>query len=210
MPRLVSVDAVDEGLTSAESPAERELRVQWILEAASALHPLKAEGQVAGIGACANDWRVLEEMDAVVKLDFVVLSGGLTIMNHPAELVTFIARLTNRGVATINSNVFHDEFLLGGNYFNSRDISRGKDEDRAVLAWRKSFVSLCQGHGIRPAHACVQFGTSVPGIAAVVLETSHAEAVQENIEMLQKKIPRSFWCSMKEEGLVAEEYPHVG
>jgi D-threo-aldose 1-dehydrogenase len=125
-------------------------------------------------------------------------------------LVEFIASLADRKIAIINSAVFHAGFLVGGRYFDYRVVSPDHPADKHLFSWRKSFVALCEGHGVTPAHACVQFGLSAPGIVAVALNTVHPDRVADNVESVLKKLPESFWASMKEERLLAEEYPYLG
>jgi D-threo-aldose 1-dehydrogenase len=208
-PRLVSVHDPDEYLASAASPDERRSRFDDIVEAYRALLELKQQGRVVGVGVGAKDWRVIEEIDRAVELDWVMLANSLTIMRHPPELLAFVARLADRGVGIINSAVFHAGFLLGGKYFDYRVVDPLNDADKPLYAWRKSFVSLCEAHGVSPLHACVQFGLSVPGVVAVALNTSHADRIEENVRAVSTPVPAKLWQSLKEEGLLAKDYPFV-
>lgn len=209
-PQLVSVHDPDEYLAASTSPEDRKRRFDDIVAAYRALGELKARGDVLGVGVGAKDWRVVQEIDAVVPLDWVMLAGCLTIMRHEADLLAFIARLAARGVAIINSAVFHSGFLVGGKYFDYRLVSPENDADRPLFAWRKSFTALCEAHGISPMHACVQFGLSVPGIVSVALNTSHADRIAENVRAVATPVPPQFWASMKEENLLAADYPYAG
>ena len=209
-PRLASVHDPDEYLAAATSPADRDRRFDDILGAYQALRDLKASGIVVAIGVAAKDWRAVREIDEAVDLDWVMLANSFTVMNHPAELVDFMASLADRKIAIINSAVFHAGFLVGGRYFDYRVVSPDNPADKHLFAWRKSFVALCEAHGVLPAHACVQFGLSAPGIAAVALNTGHPDRIAENVESVLRKVPETFWGSMKEEGLLAEEYPYLG
>lgn len=208
-PQLVSVHDPDEYLAGAASPTERERRFDDIVAAYRALAELKNSGQVAGVGVGAKDWRVIEEIAAVAPLDWVMLANSLTVMRHPPELLEFVAGLVGRGIGIINSAVFHAGFLVGGKYFDYRVLDANSDEDRPLFAWRKSFVSICEAHGVSPMHACVQFGLSVPGVVAVALNTSHADRIGENVAAVSTAMPPQFWASLKEEGLVANDYPYV-
>ena len=210
VPQLASVHDPDEYLAAANSPADRDRRFNDVLGAYRALGELKASGKVAGIGVGAKDWRAVKEIDEAVELDWVMLANSFTVMNHPADLIDFIADLADRQVAIINSAVFHAGFLVGGRYFDYRVVSPDNPSERRLFSWRKSFVALCQGHGVSPAHACVQFGLSAPGIVAVALNTSHPDRVPDNVESVLTKVPDAFWSSMKEEGLLAEDYPYLG
>jgi D-threo-aldose 1-dehydrogenase len=208
-PKLVSVHDPDEYLASARSPEERCARFDDIVGAYRALAELKQQGRVLGVGVGAKDWRVVEEIASVIELDWVMLANSLTVMRHPPELLELVARLAEQQIGIINSAVFHAGFLLGGKYFDYRVVSPENDADRSLFAWRKSFVSLCEAHGITPLHACVQFGLSVPGVVAVALNTSHADRIEENVRAVSLPIPPQFWESLKEEGLIAKDYPYV-
>ena len=210
VPRLASVHDPDEYLAAAASFAERERRFEDVLEAYRALFDLKSAGQVAAVGIGAKDWRIAREIDATVQLDWVMLAGSCTVLNHPAELLEFIASLAKRQIPIVNSAVFHSGFLVGGRHFDYRVANPETATDRRLFTWRKAFVALCHGHGISPAHACIQFGLSPPGVVAVALNTSHPDRVAENVASVLTKIPDSFWAAMKEEGLLAAEYPYLG
>lgn len=209
-PQLVSVHDPDEYLAAATSAADRDRRFNDILGAYRALSELKAAGQVQGVGVGAKNWRVVQEIDAAVPLDWVMLANSLTVYKHPPELLAFMASLEERGIGIINSAVFHAGFLVGGKYFDFRPVDPENDADKRLFTWRKCFVALCEAHGISPMHACVQFGLSGPGVVAVALNTSRPERVRENVTAVQTPVPSHFWTALKEEGLIAEDYPHVG
>jgi D-threo-aldose 1-dehydrogenase len=208
-PQLVSVHDPDEYLAAAASPQVRRSRLADIVSAYRALAELKQSGQVVGVGVGSKDWRVIEEISGAVELDWVMLAGSLTVMRHPPELLAFVAQLAKQEIAIINSAVFHAGFLVGGKYFDYRVVSAEIEADRPLFAWRKSFVSLCEAHGVSPMQACVQFGLSVPGVVAVALNTSHADRIGENVAAVAEPMPPQFWTSLKEEGLVAKDYPYV-
>jgi D-threo-aldose 1-dehydrogenase len=209
-PQLVSVHDPDDYLSAATSAADRDRRFQNILDAYRALNELKEAGLVLGIGVDAKDWKPIRELERHVKLDWVMMAGSFTVMNHPPELLEFIASLKDRGLGVINSAVFHGGFLVGGRYFDCRVVSPDNPVDRPIYAWRKAFVALCHAHGVAPAEACVEFGRSAPGISAIALNTSHPDRIADNVEMVLKQSPSGFWASMKEERLIAEDYPYLG
>ncbi len=209
-PKLVSIDGLDEYIAAADLLNDRERRFQDVFEAHRALAELKQGGRVIGIGATAKDWRIVKEIDAQVSLDWVMLRGAFTIFQHPHDLLTWMDDLAVRQIAVINSSIFQGGFLVGGRCLGDRAIDAENTADKPLLSWRKSFVALCQGHGISPAHASIQFALSAPSVVAVMLNTSHSDRIQENVRLTATKVPNPFWASMKEEGLLAADYPHVG
>jgi D-threo-aldose 1-dehydrogenase len=208
-PRLASVHDPDEYLAAASSPDDRRCRFDDIRDAYRGLAELKQRGEVVGVGVGAKDWRSVQEIDAAVPLDWVMLANSFTVMRHPPELLRFMESLAERNIPIINSAVFHAGFLVGGPYFDYRIVNAQNDADRPLFAWRKSFVALCEAHGISPMHACVQFGKSGPGVAAVALNTSHPDRVGENVAAVLNPVPPQFWGSLKEEGLIAMDYKYV-
>jgi D-threo-aldose 1-dehydrogenase len=211
-PRLVSLSGLDEYLAAATSATDRDRRQAVVLEAYRSLQVLKASGQAAGIGLYARDWRIVQTLvaDMSLAVDGILLSRGLTLLHHPPELLDFVAVLQRRGIGVIHSGVFHAGFLLGRSNFEGRLLHADDPADRSLIAWRKSFVALCEGHGVRPTEACIHFVLRTPGISAVALETSRPDRIAELVAAVLRKPPDSFWASLKEEGLLAANLPHLG
>jgi D-threo-aldose 1-dehydrogenase len=167
---------------------------------------LKASGLVFGIGLEFSDFAGVTG-SAVTDFDWITLRGGCTILRHPPEVLAFMAKLAPRQIPVIASGVFERGFLVGGNRLDGCALNPQDAADRSRLAWRKSFVALCDGHGISPAQASVQFVLSAPSVVAVTLESSYVDRVAENVSAVSRKAPPNFWQSMKEEGLLDENYP---
>jgi len=201
-PQLVSVHDPDEYLAAATSASDRRRRLDDVLDAYRALGELKQRGDVQAVGVGAKDWRVIREIDAAVALDWVMLANSLTIYRHPKELTDFVASLAARGVGVINSAVFHAGFLVGGRFFDYRPASPDDPADRPLFAWREKFFALCQRHGIAPDVACVQFALSVPGVAAVAMNTSNPATIARNVAAVDAVVPNEFWNDAKAQGIV--------
>ena len=187
-PKLVSICDADEGA--------------W-----RAVGELKATGSVLGAGVVARDLGSLTSLEPSV--DWVVLTGGFTLMRHPAGLLASMVELAARQIPIIVSGVFDGGFLVGSNRLDGRLLSAEDPADRSLLAWRTSFAALCHGHGVTPVQACIQFALAGPGVVAVMLNSSHPDRVAENAGCVQRLASDLFWASMKEEGLLAADYPYV-
>lgn len=206
-PQLVSVHDPDEYLGKACNPEQRADRLQNILAAYDALAELKNQGNVKAIGVGAKDWRVIGEISEHVQLDWVMLAGSATIYRHPPEVLTFIARMADRGIKVVNSAIFQGGFLIGEPYLNYRRAT--PEKDRAAFTWRQSFLELCTRYRVSPALACIQFGLSIPGVAAVALNVRDHECVFENAAAIHDKIPSAFWKEARQLGLVADSYSYL-
>jgi D-threo-aldose 1-dehydrogenase len=173
-----------------------------------AVGELKSAGLVLGAGVAARDLRTLSSLTP--SADWMVLTGGFTLMRHPAELLASMTELAARQIPIIVSNVFEGGFLVGSNRLDGRVLSAEDPADRSLLTWRTSFAALCHGHGVTPAQACIQFALSGRGVIAVMLNSSHPDRVAENAGCVGQPVSDLFWASMKEEGLLAADYPYVG
>ncbi len=168
---------------------------------------LKAAGLVLGVGVAT---RGLDAMNSLPpSADWIVLTGGFTLMRHSVELVASMAELAARQIPIIVSGVFDGGFLVGSNRLDGRVLSSEDPADRSLLAWRTSFAALCHGHGVMPAQASIQFALSGPGVVAVLLNSSHRDRAADNIAFVERRVLDSFWASMKEEGLLAADYPYL-
>ena len=201
-PQLVSVHDPDEFLAAAVSPDDRRQRLDQVLDAYRALSELKGRGEAAAIGVGAKDWRVIQEIEQMVDLDWVMLANSLTIYRHPPELLAWTAAIAAKGVMVINSAVFNAGFLVGGKYLDYRLPSRDDAQDRLAFAWRERFLALCDAWEISPATACVQFALSRPGVAAVALNTSSPHKIAENVAAVETGLPENFWQAARAEGLI--------
>ncbi len=209
LPDLVSVHDPDEYIESASDFRERERRFTSVLEAYRALTGLKTEGKVKALGVGAKNWKVIEALSSEVDFDWIMIANSLTIFDHPPALCEFISRLHARGIFVINSAVFNAGFLVGGNYFNYRQIDPGDVAAGHLLEWRERFYLLCQQYSVSPSHACIQFGLSHPGISSVALNTSKPENVQKNIWQVTHQVPEAFFTDMKRRGMIDRDYQWV-
>lgn len=202
IPQMLSVHDPDEYLAGAGSEREREKRFHDIKEGYKALAQLKKEGKTKAIGIGAKSWKVIRELAPHVDLDWVMIANSLTIMQQPADLLSFMDELNRNDIRIINSAVFHSGFLTGGNFFDYKLIDPDNESDRNRLAWRESFFAVCKRHHISPALACVNFAMSVPGVVAVSLNTSNPSRVKENVNLTMTPVSDAFYRDMQKAGLL--------
>lgn len=200
---LLSVHDPDEYLAAGDS----ESRLADIMEAYRALSDIRERGGARAIGVGAKDWTVIREIHRRVQLDWVMFACSLTVHTHPPELVSFMEELAGGGVGIINSAVFNSGFLIGGQYFDYRRVDPVKD--RELIDYRDRFLDACRRHSVDPASACVEFGLSVPGTAAVALNTSKPHHIEANANAVRSEAPKAFWKDLKDRGLIRRDYPYL-
>jgi D-threo-aldose 1-dehydrogenase len=207
-PQMLSVHDPDEYLAAASSSADREKRFEGILAAYRALHELKAAGKTAAVGIGTKDWRVIEAIEREVELDWVMLANSFTIYRHPPEVLVFVEGLKAKGISVINSAVFHAGFLVGGKFFDYRVVDAASHPE--LFNWRETFLTLCKRYDVKPAHACIEFGLSPPGVVAISLNTSDPARVEENVLAVETTLTTDFWYDAKQAGLIDSGYSFVG
>jgi D-threo-aldose 1-dehydrogenase len=163
---------------------------------------LKAAGRVVGVGAVLSSSAMQLQQLSPTDVDWIMLACGPTVMRHSVEWLQRVSELQQRAIPVVVGGVFEGGFLVGGSRLDGRALRTEEDADRSTLAWRKSFVALCDGHGITPAHACIQFALALPGVVAVRVESAYADRVADNIRSALMPVPENFWVSMQEEGLL--------
>ncbi len=205
--QLASVHDPDEYLANAKNEAEEAALFEDILEAYRALEDLKKKGLVKGIGVGAKDWKVIPRIYEHIKLDWVMFANSMTIISHPKDLMAFMQQLADDGVGILNSAVFQSGFLVGGDYYDYKLIRPDTPENKQKFEWRDKFFAACKDFGVTPAHACVQFGLSAPGVTSVALSTTEPDKVKRNVDSTVNKLPDEFWAELKNRGLLHEYSP---
>ena len=204
-PQMLSVHDPDEYINRGRNPQEREALFEDILEAYKALSDLKNQGKTNAIGIGSKDWTIISKVSEYVELDWVMFANSLTIMNHPPQLVSFIEKLSAKEVTIVNSAVFQGGFLTGSDYYDYRLIT--PETDSPKFQWRGKFWDLCRKYNVTPSVACVNFGLTPPGVAAISLNTSNPGRVKENVESVLARVPKEFYGAMVREGLISKDYP---
>jgi len=187
----------------------REKRLDDISGAYQALIDLREKGLVSAIGVGSKDWRASKELSERCKLDWVMLATSLTLYTHDPELLSFVETLKKQNIGVINSAVFNAGFLVGGSFFDYREITGDQPGDAELLAWREKFNAICEKHRVKQAEACVAFGMSAPGVIATALSSSRPARVKDNVSLCHANPPAEFWADMKAAGLLHSDYAHV-
>jgi D-threo-aldose 1-dehydrogenase len=208
-PSMVSVHDPDEYLAQAGEKTVSKKLFSDIVDAYRALSVLKSEGKVKAVGVGAKNWETIRMISEEVDLDWVMFANSMTIYRHPKELLKLMEKLHRKGVAIINSAVFHAGFLTGGDFFDYVRINRDSPENNSKFLWRWDFFAVCREFNVLPASACVQFALTPPGVISISLNTSRPERVKENVSLVESEIPDEFWKEMKRRGLIDNEYPYL-
>jgi D-threo-aldose 1-dehydrogenase len=198
--KIVSVHDPDEYLNSAKDDEELAKRKEDVLGAYKALFELKAAGKVVSIGVGAKDITSIDFISDHIQLDWAMFACSITPYAHDDFAKGLLKKLGAQGVDVINSAVFNGGFLIGGSYFDYRQVTRESDPE--LFTWRDKFYAVCSEFGVDKAAACVQFSFLFPEIKSVALATSRASRVGSNIQLAAAEIPAAFWAKLSADGLI--------
>jgi D-threo-aldose 1-dehydrogenase len=199
--KIVSIHDPDEYLANAENEADLVKRKQDILDAYKALMELRDAGKVESIGVGAKDVSVIDFISDHVQLDWAMFACSVTPYTHKPSTLTLLEKLGKQRVKVINSAVFNAGFLLGSDNFDYKKVSRETHPEE--FAWRDKFYTLCDEYAVKPAEACVQFSFLFDEIVSIALSSSSPTRVKSNISLAEAEIPKGFWQSMKDKGLIS-------
>ncbi|MGB0371975.1 MAG: aldo/keto reductase [Opitutales bacterium] len=205
---LLSVHDPDEYLAEAKTLVEQEARYKEILESYRALAELRDAGRAKGLGVGSKDWTIIKRLvDDGVPLDWVMFANSFTLYTHSEEIIEFISQLYQSGITVINSSVFNAGFLIGGKWFDYREVDR--ESEPLLFEWRDRFLNICKTHQVSPALACCEFALSAPGVTSLALNTARPHRVEDNVSLVNEQAPAAFWASIKAEGILDQAYPYL-
>jgi D-threo-aldose 1-dehydrogenase len=197
----------DEYLAAAKTPDERQHRFANVLGAYRALFELKRAALVCRrrhrlerLARHPRDCRASAARlgDVRVQPDGVFASAGVAGVHRRSCM--------RAGVGMINSAVFNAGFLTGGAWFDYRkpDPGEGRSVVRVARQVPRDLQKICAPS---PPMLCVQFGLALPGVVSVALNTGKPERIAENVASATNEIPATLWRALKDEGLVAKDFP---
>ena len=135
-----------------------------------------------------------------------MLANSFTIMRHPPELVEYLESLAKRNVAFINSALTHGGFLVGGKFFDYREIDPDDPSDQEHIQWREKFTQLCADMDVLLYEACVAFGISHPATTSIALSSSRPERTADMIRATTQVIDPKFWDALRDSGLATTQW----
>lgn len=148
-----------------------------------------------GVNSVAAAVRAVRETD----IDVIMIAGRYTLLEQPAAS-TLLPEALERGVEVIAAAVFNSGLLAAA------DLSRAHynygDAPEEVVRRARKLARICADYDVPLPVAALQFPMRHPAVSTVVVGTSRADAMQQNIEYLQTPIPVQLWETLHTEGLI--------
>ena len=177
---------------------------QAIAEAFPTLAELRSQGVIRAIGAGMNQWEALARFAVEGDFDCFLLAGRYTLLDQ-SGLSEFLPLCQRKGISVIlggpyNSGILASDLSGDATYFYAETPPEVLDRARRIK-------SVCDRHAVPLKAAALQFGLAHPAVAATIPGARSVAEVEENVTMVQHRIPDSLWDDLRREGLIPEEAP---
>lgn len=172
-----------------------------IREGLPALAALRDQGIVVEVGVGVNSvdaaLRAVRESD----IDVVMIAGRYTLLEQPAA-EHLLPEAAERGVRIVAAAVFNSGLLASAEpetaHYDYGEVP-GEIAERA-----RELARTCRRYGVALPAAALQYPLRHPAVRTVVVGTSRASAMTENIAHMAADIPEALWSELQERGLIPE------
>lgn len=169
-----------------------------------ALHQLRDEGVIKGIGIGVNEADICERFARAGDFDAMMLAGRYSLLEQPA-LDSFLPLAEEKRIAMLLGGVFNSGILATGAVPGARYNYR--EAPAAIVGKVNAIERVCTAHHVKLADAALQFALAHPAVASLVLGAVTPEEVLRNIASVQAEIPESLWSDLRLEGLIPDNAP---
>ena len=173
-------------------------------EAFPTLDKLRSEGVIKAIGAGMNQWEMLADFAMNADFDCFLVAGRYTLLDHTA-LNELMPLCLERGISLIlggpyNSGVLASDLGSDTTYFYD-------PAPKSIIDRAKKIKEICDIFDVPLKAAAIQFGLLHPSVASTIPGPRNSDEVQDNIEMLNVKIPSELWKELKRQDLIHQSCP---
>jgi len=171
-----------------------------------AMDELRAQGAIRAIGLGVNEIEVCDLAADHVDLDYILLAGRYTLIEH-APLEGFFDRCLARGVGIIAAGVYNSGILATGTR-SGGELHYDYGEPPADVVERVAAIeAVCDEFGIPLAQAALQFPSAHPAVSTTLVGMTGERRVRSTVEQFATMVPPAFWGEMKHQGLLPEGAP---
>ncbi len=169
----------------------------------AALHDLREQGVVRGIGAGMNQTSVLTTLVSELDLDVVLLAGRYTLLDQ-GSMSDLLPACRDNGTSVIVGGVFNSGILIDPSEDARFDYIPAS---ATIVAKARRIRDVCDRFEVPLSAAAIQFPLAHPQVSTVLIGARSVEELDEDLELLSTPIPDQLWHELKQEGLLAEDVP---
>jgi D-threo-aldose 1-dehydrogenase len=160
-----------------------------------ALGELRLAGVARAVGVGVNEISALLTCLSEMELDVALLAGRFTLLEQPPSDDVY-ERCAEHGVQLVAGGALNSGVLAGGEHYDYAAapprVRRRVDELRVV----------CAAHGVSLLSAALQFVSSNPNHACVLIGPRTEAELQQNLAALREPVPSQLWDELVERGLI--------
>ncbi|TDN91552.1 aldo/keto reductase [Microbacterium sp. BK668] len=167
-----------------------------IREGLPALAALRDEGIVGAIGVGVNSAEAASRAVREADIDIVMIAGRYTLLEQQAgeELLPLCQE---RGIAVADAAVFNSGLLAvneprAGARYNYRPVDDDALERARILA------ATCGQFGVDLPTAALHYPLRHPAVDVVVIGSSRAEQIVDNMARLRASVPDELWRRLRD------------
>jgi D-threo-aldose 1-dehydrogenase len=169
-----------------------------------ALADLRSQKLVHAVGLGVDDWQTCVRIIPHVDLDCCMIAGLYTLLDQ--TILTELFPICERGnISIIASGVYNSGILATGARANS--YYNYKVADSEILARVRKIETVCEEFDVDLPQAAINFPLLHPQVSAVVVGAHTPEQFLQNNFYFKKTVPRAFWYTLKQQGLLAANAP---
>jgi len=180
---------------------------QAITGAYPALDKLRSQGLIHAVSAGMNQCEMLARFAREGDFDCFLLAGRYSLLEQGAMDDLFpLCEKKNIGMilgGTYNSGILAKELQPGAKY-------NYVDAAPEILERARGLQAVASRHGVSLKAAASQFALAHPVVTAIIPGTRVADRVEENVNLLEERIPTDFWLELKAEKLIRGDAPVPG
>lgn len=171
-----------------------------------ALAELRQQGVIQAIGLGVNETEVCEDAMRYGDFDCFLLAGRYTLLEQGA-LASFLPKCVAQKVSVIIGGPYNSGILAKGTGSAANLTYNYAPAPADIIAKVAQLEAVCAEFAVPLPAAALQFALAHPAVASVIPGLSSATRVQASLAQFNLPIPREFWRTLLERGLLHEDTP---
>lgn len=171
-----------------------------------AMDELRSQGLVKAIGLGVNEYQVCEAALAYGDWDCFLLAGRYTLLEQES-LATFLPQCEQRNCSIIIGGAYNSGILATGTKTGKTIHYDYGPAPQSVIDKVSKLETLCEQYEFPLAAAALQFPLAHPAVVSVIPGMSSVARIAQTLELINVKIPDSFWQDIRASGLVDDNAP---
>ena len=169
-----------------------------------ALLSLRDQGVIKAFGAGLNEWEPCQALAERGDFDLFLLAGRYTLLEQASQ-DSFMPLCRKRGIGIILGGPYNSGILATGAIAGAKyNYQTAPDK---ILRKVRKIEKICQAHGVQLKEAALRFPLLNKSVLSVIPGGQSVEQVENNLDLIQRKIPPALWRDLKQHKLVHQLAP---